>query len=164
MPPPALVRAMEERSGYKWEDVQAALARVWVGDHADPDEEKKVQKIEIQEAARGEALKQDEQQKDKVQKMTTVPKTTKEALDIIEKWENSCPTDAPKIQPSISHLCMDTPEKVKDQPWYGSEKEEVASYVTEIAYIHRYVALVLHTYNLVTAQADHVPQQTTDCR
>lgn len=141
LPPPALVRKMQERSGYTWDKVQAALARIYVGDHADPDEEKKVQKIQIQEAAQGESLAQEETKEKKV-RMTDVPKTVEEARAIITKWEQSYPEDAPKVPHSIAHCCMNTSETVSSQPWYGTAREEVESYVTEENYIHSKLLIV----------------------
>lgn len=130
---------MTKKSGHTWDEVQAALARLYVGDHADPDEEKKVQRIEIQQAAEGESIKQEDTKK-KEPRLTDVPKTTEEALDIIHKWESSCPEDAPQIPTSIAHCCMDTDESVLDQPWYGSAKDEVRSYVTEELYIRKSIS------------------------
>lgn len=132
---------MESRSGYTWDKVQAALARIYVGDHADPDEEKKVQKIEIQEAAQGESIAQEETKEKKI-RMTEVPKTVQEAQAIITKWEQSCPENVPMLPGSIAHCCMNTPETVANQPWYGTAREEVASYVTEEDYIHSKLLIV----------------------
>ena len=55
---PALVRDMETKSGVRWNEATAALARLYLGDDADENTARLNAEISITMAAQGESLKQ----------------------------------------------------------------------------------------------------------
>jgi len=140
-PRDTLLRGMEQRSGIDFNEAQVALARQWIGDSYDPDTPTEVQ-IKVEQASTEPMVVSD---KTKIETKTyRIPKTTEEAVDIIERFERSAESGRRNDDVSDNvgqHALQDTTELAQEE-WLGTPEEELDCYVSELTYIHSKVMIV----------------------
>ncbi|KZV71453.1 phospholipase D [Peniophora sp. CONT] len=140
-PKQTLLKGMEERSGIDFNQAQVALARQFVGDSADPEQPQEV-KIKINQANTDGMVVTD---KSKVEEKTyKLPQSTEEAVDIIQRFEQSAEqgrrNDA--VSDTVGQHALQDATTLADEQWLGSEQEELDSYVSELSYIHTKLMIV----------------------
>lgn len=159
MPAPALIHEMEQKSGVSWDQAQAALARVFIGDVGQRYENEYNQTITVKAAAGappilllakrraclhrtvGESLSPEATtNKDKntqeAKKTIPLPKTVAEAEEQLQRFQATYPHQDPPVRDSVAFHCLKSGGSLLDEAWYGDKQSEAQAWVTEEAYIH----------------------------
>ncbi|KAF5368099.1 hypothetical protein D9758_004381 [Tetrapyrgos nigripes] len=156
--PTSFIRNVEERCGISFQSATVALARLWLGDQAfktDSGDEVEVKinaNIETSEGLGQTERTRDKKDKDKEPVAVKVPASEEEAKEIIRKFERAAREvrgldldgdghDGKVSDNVVQHMLEDTTALAQEQ-WDGSDEEELASYVSELLYIHSKVMIV----------------------
>jgi phospholipase D1/2 len=126
---PAVIKQTEFQSGIKWEQVQGALARLYMSDPAEPRELHNNPVVRIHTQAVGESIKKEETQAANQFIEGKMPVTTLEAWNIIEDWRKAYPRGYPSGE-GVARSAMLGGDLYKE-PWAGTELDEKQSYITE---------------------------------
>jgi phospholipase D1/2 len=137
---PALVKQMEATSGLKWQDVQAALARIYMHDPAEKGELKNNPVVRIMETATGESIKPEETKNAPRFIEAPVPETTQQGWEIVDRWRKAYPRNYPTGE-GVAHCAM-LGGDLHNEPWAGSEADETNAWITEETYIHSKLLIV----------------------
>ncbi|EIM84706.1 phospholipase D/nuclease [Stereum hirsutum FP-91666 SS1] len=134
----------EEDSGVKFNEAQVALARQWVGDSADTSSDGQPKEVTIKLAEpTTEGMVVSKKTDVKTEKFP-LPTSKAEAVEKIERFERAAKRlrgDAHVSDTVGQHALKDRTELAEEQ-WLGSEEEELASYVSELSYIHTKLMIV----------------------
>lgn len=139
--PWAMIKQMEEQSGVTFHEAQVALARINIGEpgkQTDEDEVVYIEKAHNQKTESDDTNKQGQTAQDAV----PLPRTIEEATAIIERFEAAAPRDDNFVADNICQHAHLTGHTVLDEPWRGSEAEELECIVTEQCYIHSKLMIV----------------------
>ncbi|EAU83580.1 phospholipase D [Coprinopsis cinerea okayama7 len=138
--PAGFIKAIEENSGVSFEQAQVAIARKWIsGDYYTNQKTVTVAKSHLTD----EGLIQTE----KTEKNTVevaVPETDEAADEIVTRFEKGAEnlrrdTD---VADSVSSHLLEAGTSLLDEPWHGTEEEELNAYVSEMLYIHSKLMIV----------------------
>ncbi|TFK51187.1 phospholipase D/nuclease [Heliocybe sulcata] len=139
------IAEMEKNSGVKFHQAQVAYARQIVGDMSDdinrPDAQKNVT-IQIPQAS-SEGMVVSEKTEVKTETIP-LPKSDEEATEIIKKFQDGAGPirgDEDVSDNVIQHMLNDK-TSLADEKWLGTEEEELASYISELVYIHTKLMVV----------------------
>jgi phospholipase D1/2 len=131
---------MEATSGVKFEQVQVALARQWMGDQADQtggvDPIKEVF-VKVS-APTPEGLVETGKATEVKPMRVPLPQSAEEARETVAKFEsgaNQLRGDDSVSDSVAQHKCNDH-TTLADEKWLGTEEEEKNAYVSELCYIH----------------------------
>ncbi|KAI0310875.1 phospholipase D/nuclease, partial [Amylostereum chailletii] len=140
-PMDTLIRRMEDTSGVKFNQAQVALARQWVGDTADPDQPTEVTIKIAQPTTEGMVVSKKTEVKTETYKL---PQTTREAVDIIETFEQSVEHGRRNddVADTVGQHALKDETELAEEKWLGTEQEELDSYVSELTYIHTKLMIV----------------------
>jgi phospholipase D1/2 len=155
-----LIAPAETKSGVKFGQAQAALARQWVYDSVDGEHMPTEVTIKIP----SEGLSLTEKTAVKTEKYR-IPASHDEAVAIIEKFEHSASalggTKYAAVSATVGQHALQVETRLADEQWFGTNEEELdayvicltlrrpvpkfhvlARYVSELAYIHSKVMIV----------------------
>jgi phospholipase D1/2 len=125
-----LIAQMEEKSGVKFGQAQAALARQWVGDSADRDMPSEMT-IKLPEPT-SEGIVLSEKTEVKTEKYP-LPVSLNEAVTMIERFEYSATalvgTRYSAVADTVGQHALQDETRLVDEQWLGSKEEELNSYV-----------------------------------
>jgi len=71
-----------------------------------------------------------------------IPKSEDEARNIIARFESGAPRGDSGVSDSVSSHVLRDKTSLLNERWYGTEQEELDSYVTELLYIHTKLMIV----------------------
>ena len=157
-----LITPAETKSGVKFGQAQAALARQWVYDSVDGDMPTEIT-IKIPEPT-SEGLVLTEKTAVKTEKYR-IPASYDEAVTMIEQFEHSASalggTKYAAVADTVGQHALQDETRLADEQWFGTKEEELESsvislilrcpapkfyvlarYVSELAYIHSKVMIV----------------------
>ncbi|KAH9971878.1 hypothetical protein BGW80DRAFT_1318971 [Lactifluus volemus] len=138
-----LIAQMEEKSGVKFGQAQAALARQWVGDSADRDMPTETT-IKLPEPT-SEGIVLSAKTEMKTEKYP-LPVSVNEAVTMIERFEYSATalvgTRYSAVADTVGQHALQDETRLVDEQWLGSKEEELNSYVSELSYIHSKLMIV----------------------
>jgi len=135
---------MEKNSGVKFHQAQVAYARQIVGDMTDVDrsDAQETVTIEIPQATTEGMVVSD---KTEIKKETIpLPKSEAEATDIIKRFQSGADSirgDEDVSDNVVQHMLSDK-TSLAEEKWLGTEEEELASYISELVYIHTKLMIV----------------------
>lgn len=144
---PQIFLQMELQSGVSWPLVQAAMARLHIGDNDVPElERENNQTLRFRAPLYHDAVvsadpKQDSKGKE-ASHTIPIPETVYEAEQIIAKWEAAAPPEYRNVAASISRNILQSGRTIFDEAWFGSEAAEKAAFVSEELYIHSKMMIV----------------------
>jgi phospholipase D1/2 len=121
---------MEARSGIKFNQAQAALARQWIGDSADRDMPNEIT-IKLPEPT-SEGIVLSEKTAVTTEKYP-LPFSYNEAVAMIEQFERSATalvgTQHVAVADTVGQHALQDKTRLADEQWLGSNEEELDSYV-----------------------------------
>ena len=130
VPDPAVVSDMVTRSGLTWAEVQAALARIYIGNQPNAQEMLNNSTIKIHATSEGESLNQEKTKSTEEPFIQVkVPQSIPEARDVLQKWRNAFPAGQSPTN-SVSHCCMLGGDLMRE-PVFRNEIDEKQAYITE---------------------------------
>ncbi|KAH9974594.1 hypothetical protein BGW80DRAFT_1436752 [Lactifluus volemus] len=136
-----LIAPTETKSGVKFGQAQAALARQWVYDSVDGEHMPTEVTIKIP----SEGLSLTEKTAVKTEKYR-IPASHDEAVAIIEKFEHGASalggTKYAAVSATVGQHALQVETRLADEQWFGTKEEELDAYVSELAYIHSKVMIV----------------------
>ncbi|WWC65686.1 uncharacterized protein I303_108307 [Kwoniella dejecticola CBS 10117] len=138
--PKTRIKRMEEKSGVSFHEAQVALAKVYVGSDdvgGGQDETVNIEQPHDQTDGVDQINK-----KDTVQKAIKLPKTIDDAKDIIERFQNGRSNDDKHVSDNVGQHAMQDKTSLSEEQWDGTDEDELASYVSEILYIHSKLMIV----------------------
>ncbi|KAH9926358.1 phospholipase D/nuclease [Amylocystis lapponica] len=142
-PYPSLIKQMEEKSGIKFHQAMAALARMWVGQREGKEDPVDVSVV----IPTGNINTEPAPSGAKVELKTEsypLPQTFDEARDIVNRFQHGADalrSDEPVSDNVIQHMLTDR-TSLLDEQWLGTEDEERFAYVSELLYIHSKLMIV----------------------
>lgn len=134
---PTIWEQMERQSGVRWPEVQAAIARMHIGDSPLEIEEENNRTLRFKPMKYGEMLNANAATTDKNSKgeeaiqYIDLPPNTAAAMSIIRAWEAACPPELREIPETISRNTLQSGRSTANEPWYGSEEAEKDAFVSE---------------------------------
>ncbi|KAF8802982.1 phospholipase D/nuclease [Phlegmacium glaucopus] len=145
--PKGIIEMVEKNSGVTFPEAQVSLARQWAaGDTIT------VQKEVVLGVPQKEDVfwfgKDDEKVNDEKQKPATItapiPEDEQAAVQVLQAFQNGSYglQGNQAISDSVAQHRLSTNSSLLDEPWLGSEQEELDSYVSELIYIHSKVMIV----------------------
>ena len=71
-----------------------------------------------------------------------IPKTVREAEEIVQRFESAAPPEWRKVAGTVARNGLQSGRTILDESWIGSEASEKDSYVSEELYIHTKLLLI----------------------
>jgi len=108
-------------------------------------QQKEVAVVIPQETKQGIVVQKPEKEKDKEKEKVEnipIPTSEDEARNIIARFESGAPRGDSGVSDSVSSHVLRDKTSLLDERWYGTEQEELDSYVTELLYIHTKLMIV----------------------
>nr|ODN91177.1 phospholipase D [Cryptococcus depauperatus CBS 7841] len=138
--PRVRIKAMEEESGISFHEAQVALAKLYIGSD---DVTGKADEVVNIEQPHDQLTGADQiGKKDMVEKAITLPKTIKEAEDILKRFQNAAKNDDAHISDNVGQHAMQDKTTLFDEQWEGTEEEELSCFISELCYIHSKIMIV----------------------
>lgn len=140
---PNRLQEIERKTGISYYETQAALARIYLGDHASSEELEKNKYVTFKLAQKGESMEvgtRDMKAQDGETINIQLPNTIEEARERLRTWSEAASRTNTRIPDTLATL--NNPNGLENVPWSGTEESERDAFVTEELYIHTKLMIV----------------------